>query len=54
VRASGYPQRTNCAEQIAVGAGFANMMSKIMLSQEWLMSIEQAIEAEAQAQSICM
>jgi DNA-binding transcriptional regulator YbjK len=25
-----------------------------MLAQEWSMSIEQAIEAEAQAQAICM
>jgi enoyl-CoA hydratase/carnithine racemase len=25
-----------------------------MLGQEWSMSIEQAIEAEAQAQAICM
>jgi enoyl-CoA hydratase/carnithine racemase len=30
------------------------MMTKTMLAQEWSMSIEQAIEAEAQAQAICM
>jgi enoyl-CoA hydratase/carnithine racemase len=29
-------------------------MTKTMLAQEWCMSIEQAIEAEAQAQAICM
>ena len=29
-------------------------MTKTMLSQEWSMTIEQAIEAEAQAQAICM
>ena len=29
-------------------------MTKTMLSQEWAMTIEQAIEAEAQAQAICM
>ena len=29
-------------------------MTKTMLSQEWVMTIEQAIEAEAQAQAICM
>ncbi len=29
-------------------------MTKTMLAQEWAMSIEQAIEAEAQAQAICM
>ena len=30
------------------------MMTKTMLAQEWNMSLEQAIEAEAQAQAICM
>ena len=30
------------------------MMTKTMLAQEWSMSIEQVIEAEAQAQAICM
>jgi enoyl-CoA hydratase/carnithine racemase len=29
-------------------------MTKTMLQQEWSMSIEQAVEAEAQAQAICM
>lgn len=42
------------AERIAAGPGFANMMTKTMLAQEWSMSLEQAIEAEAQAQAICM
>ncbi|MGC3939737.1 enoyl-CoA hydratase family protein [Roseobacter sp. EG26] len=42
------------ARRIADGPGFANMMTKTMLAQEWSMSIEQAIEAEAQAQAICM
>ncbi len=42
------------AKQIAAGPNFANMMTKTMLAQEWAMSIEQAIEAEAQAQAICM
>ena len=42
------------ARRIADGPGFANMMTKTMLAQEWAMSIEQAIEAEAQAQAICM
>ena len=40
--------------RIAKGPNFANMMTKTMLAQEWSMSIEQAIEAEAQAQAICM
>jgi enoyl-CoA hydratase/carnithine racemase len=30
------------------------MMTKTMLNQEWTMGIEAAIEAEAQAQAICM
>ena len=42
------------ARRIADGPGFANMMTKTMLAQEWSMTIEQAIEAEAQAQAICM
>jgi enoyl-CoA hydratase/carnithine racemase len=42
------------ARQLAEGPAFAHMMTKTMLVQEWNMSIEQAIEAEAQAQAICM
>jgi enoyl-CoA hydratase/carnithine racemase len=42
------------ARQIQAGPNFAHMMTKTMLAQEWCMSIEQAIEAEAQAQAICM
>ncbi|GGB53908.1 enoyl-CoA hydratase [Roseibium aquae] len=42
------------AQKLADGPNFANMMTKTMLNQEWSMSIEQAIEAEAQAQAICM
>ena len=42
------------AAQIAQGPSFAHGMTKTMLSQEWSMTIEQAIEAEAQAQAICM
>ncbi|MEZ5810426.1 MAG: enoyl-CoA hydratase family protein [Rhizobiaceae bacterium] len=42
------------ATRIAAGPNFAHMMTKTMLAQEWSMSIEQAIEAEAQAQAICM
>lgn len=42
------------ARRIAAGPNFAHMMTKTMLAQEWSMSIEQAIEAEAQAQAICM
>lgn len=42
------------AQRIAEGPNFAHMMTKTMLAQEWNMSLEQAIEAEAQAQAICM
>jgi enoyl-CoA hydratase/carnithine racemase len=42
------------ARSLAEGPAFAHMMTKTMLGQEWSMSIEQAIEAEAQAQAICM
>jgi len=42
------------AKRIADGPTWANMMTKTMLAQEWSMSIDQAIEAEAQAQAICM
>jgi enoyl-CoA hydratase/carnithine racemase len=42
------------AHELASGPTFAHGMTKTMLHQEWSMSIEQAIEAEAQAQAICM
>ena len=47
-------EATELASRIAAGPNFGNMMTKTMLAQEWSMSIEQAIEAEAQAQAICM
>jgi enoyl-CoA hydratase/carnithine racemase len=42
------------ARRLADGPGFGHMMTKTMLQQEWSMSLEQAIEAEAQAQAMCM
>lgn len=42
------------ATQLADGPTFAHMMTKTMLNQEWSMTLDQAIEAEAQAQAICM
>jgi enoyl-CoA hydratase/carnithine racemase len=42
------------AKQLADGPTFAHMMTKTMLNQEWAMTLDQAIEAEAQAQAICM
>ena len=42
------------ARQLAAGPTFAHGMTKTQLAQEWSMTIDQAIEAEAQAQAICM
>jgi enoyl-CoA hydratase/carnithine racemase len=42
------------ARRLAEGPAFAHMMTKTMLAQEWSMGIEQALEAEAQAQALCM
>lgn len=42
------------ARRIATGPSFANGMTKNQLNMEWNMSLETAIEAEAQAQAICM
>ncbi len=42
------------AGSLADGPTFAHGMTKTMLHQEWAMTIDQAIEAEAQAQAICM
>jgi enoyl-CoA hydratase/carnithine racemase len=42
------------ARSIAHGPTFAHAMTKRQLHQEWDMGIDQAIEAEAQAQAICM
>jgi enoyl-CoA hydratase/carnithine racemase len=45
---------TNLARELADGPTFANAMTKRMLEMEWAMSVEQAIEAEAIAQALCM
>jgi enoyl-CoA hydratase/carnithine racemase len=42
------------ASGLANGPTFAHAMTKTMLNQEWDMGLEEAIEAEAQAQAICM
>jgi enoyl-CoA hydratase/carnithine racemase len=42
------------ARDLVAGPTFANGVTKTMLHQEWAMTIEQAIEAEAQAQALCM
>jgi enoyl-CoA hydratase/carnithine racemase len=42
------------AATLANGPTFAHAMTKRMLHQEWNLSLETAIEAEAQAQALCM
>lgn len=42
------------ASRLAAGPTFAHGITKTQLNQEWNMGLEQAIEAEAQAQAICM
>jgi len=42
------------AKKLQAGPNFAHSMTKTMLNQEWNMGIDQAIEAEAQAQAVCM
>ncbi len=42
------------ATELVQGPTFANGITKTMLHQEWTMGIDQAIEAEAQAQALCM
>ena len=42
------------AARIAAGPAFANGITKTQLHQEWSMGLDAAIEAEAQAQAICM
>jgi enoyl-CoA hydratase/carnithine racemase len=42
------------AAELVAGPTFANGITKTMLHHEWAMTLEQAIEAEAQAQALCM
>ncbi len=42
------------AKALAAGPTFAHGITKTQMAQEWNMGLEQAIEAEAQAQAICM
>ena len=48
------PAAHKIAHELATGPTFAHGMTKTMLHQEWAMTLDQAIEAEAQAQAICM
>jgi enoyl-CoA hydratase/carnithine racemase len=42
------------ARSIAAGPTFAHSITKRMLHHEWDLSLDEAIEAEAQAQALCM
>jgi enoyl-CoA hydratase/carnithine racemase len=42
------------AQRLADGPNFAHAMTKTMLNHEWDMGLDAAIEAEAEAQAICM
>jgi len=42
------------ADQLACGPTFAHGVTKKLLHQEWAMGVDEAIEAEAEAQAICM
>jgi enoyl-CoA hydratase/carnithine racemase len=48
------PAAMALAAELALGPTFANGITKKMLHQEWNMGVDEAIEAEAQAQAICM
>jgi enoyl-CoA hydratase/carnithine racemase len=48
------PAAQKLGVDLASGPTFAHGMTKTMLHQEWAMTLDQAIEAEAQAQAICM
>ena len=49
-----YAHTLKRAHTLSDGPTFAHAMTKKMLDQEWSMSVDQAIEAEAQAQALCM
>ena len=47
-------EATAMARTLADGPTFAHAMTKLALHQEWSMSIDEAIDAEAQTQALCM
>ena len=47
-------QALRLAQRLKSGPTFAHGITKTQLNQEWNMGLDQAIEAEAQAQAICM
>jgi enoyl-CoA hydratase/carnithine racemase len=48
------PDARMLAADLATGPMFAHAMTKKMLHQEWNMGVDEAIDAEAEAQAICM
>jgi enoyl-CoA hydratase/carnithine racemase len=48
------PNARKLAAELAAGPTFAHGMTKKMLHQEWNMGVDEAIDAEAVAQAICM
>ena len=42
------------AAELANGPSFAHGVTKRMLHQEWAMGVDEAVDAEAQAQAVCM
>ena len=49
-----YAEASTMAARLVAGPNFAHGMTKTMINQEWNMTVEQAIEAEAQTQALCM
>jgi enoyl-CoA hydratase/carnithine racemase len=49
-----FEEAEKMARDLVAGPNFAHGMTKNQLNLEWNMSLESAIEAEAQAQAICM
>ncbi|HET7717998.1 MAG TPA: enoyl-CoA hydratase family protein [Bauldia sp.] len=47
-------EAADLAASLAAGPTFANAMTKRMLEMEWAMGVNEAIEAEAVAQALCM
>lgn len=45
---------TSLAKELSAGPTFAHAMTKKMLHREWNMGVDEAIDAEAQAQALCM
>jgi len=48
------PEARTLAAELAAGPTFAHGITKKMLHQEWNMGVDEAIDAEAEAQAICM